>query len=140
MSDGNHDQTFEHFVQRERDRLHAEHEAIVRQQQELEDKLAEINRQLAAVEAYEAARTGKSTSARQLRSTATRQGSGTRRGSRREELLRVIRESDGLTRGEILEKLGVKGNRSGEMSVSNALAALTKSNQVRRDGRAYQAA
>jgi hypothetical protein len=42
----------------------------------------------------------------------------------------------GLTRGELLEKMGLKGNKSGEMSVSNALTALTKSNQVvRKDGK-----
>ena len=47
--------------------------------------------------------------------------------------MNVIRQSQGLTRGEILEKMGLKGNKSGEMSVSNALTALTKSNQVRRN-------
>jgi hypothetical protein len=42
----------------------------------------------------------------------------------------------GLTRGEILERMGLNGDKSGEMSVSNALTALTKANQVtRRDGR-----
>ena len=56
-----------------------------------------------------------------------------RRGSKREELLNVIRQGNGLTRGEILEKMGLKGDKSGEMSVSNALTALTKSNQVRRN-------
>ena len=42
----------------------------------------------------------------------------------------------GLSRGEILERMGLKGDKSGEMSVSNALTALTKSNQVaRREGK-----
>ena len=36
----------------------------------------------------------------------------------------------GLTRGEILERMGMKGDKSGEMSVSNAVTALTKANQV----------
>jgi hypothetical protein len=66
--------------------------------------------------------------------------SGGRRGSKREELMQVIRDGHGLTRGEILERMGLKGNKAGEMSVSNALTALTKSNQVRRDGRKYLAA
>jgi len=47
--------------------------------------------------------------------------------------MNVIRQGHGLTRGEILEKMGLKGNKSGEMSVSNALTALTKSNQVQRN-------
>ena len=60
-----------------------------------------------------------------------------RRGSRREELLRIIKQSHGLTRGEILEKMGLKGNKSGEMSVSNALTALTKAQQLTRRDRKY---
>src|SRR6266851_3409847 len=58
-------------------------------------------------------------------------------GSRREGLLALIRENpSGLTRGEILERMGLKGNKSGEMSISNALTALTKGNQVsRQDGK-----
>jgi hypothetical protein len=132
------DETFEMFVQRERARLHGEREAIFTQQQELEEKLATINRELAAIDAYEAAKAGKASPPRQA---ATRRGQPrARRGSKREELLRVIREGNGLSRGEILERMGLKGNKSGEMSVSNALTALAKSSQVRRDGGKYVAA
>ena len=51
--------------------------------------------------------------------------------------MQVIKDNpSGLNRGEILERMGLKGDKSGEMSVSNALTALTKANQVtRRDGR-----
>ena len=53
----------------------------------------------------------------------------------------VIGENpEGLTRGEILERMGLKGDKSGEMSVSNALTALTKRNQVSRAGGKYRAA
>jgi hypothetical protein len=56
-------------------------------------------------------------------------------------MMQVIKDNpSGLTRGEILERMGLKGNKSGEMSVSNAVTALTKANQVtRRNGR-YAAA
>src|SRR4051812_1278067 len=120
-------ETFEDFIARERERLNGEREAIYNQQQELETKLSAINNELAAISAYEAAKTGKASAARAT-GTRTRRGStGARRGSKREDLLRVIRENpEGLTRGELLEKLGVKGDKSGEMSVSNALTALTK--------------
>jgi alkylation response protein AidB-like acyl-CoA dehydrogenase len=54
--------------------------------------------------------------------------------------LAVIKaNADGLARGEILEKMGLKGDKSGEMSVSNALTALTKNGQVvRGDDRKYR--
>src|SRR4051812_14039828 len=61
-----------------------------------------------------------------------------RRGSRREELLNLVREGNGLSRGEILERMDLKGDKSSETSVSNALSALIKRNQVRReDGKYY---
>ena len=129
------DETFATFMQRERDRLHAEREQIFNQQQELEAKLADLHRELSAIDAYEAAKAGKP-----ARATNTRRASTNRRGTRREQLLEVIRTGGGLARGEILEKMGLKGNKAGEMSVSNALTALTKANQVsRRDGK-YHAA
>src|SRR5215471_12841897 len=133
-------ETFEMFVQRERDRLHGEREAIFNQQHELESKLAAINRELAAIDAYEAAKTGKPAPVRKA-SVQRAAPKRARRGSKREELIKLLGENPaGLGRGEILQKMGLKGDKSGEMSVSNALTALTKSNQVvRRDGK-YQTA
>jgi hypothetical protein len=126
------EQTFETFIASERERLNKEREVIFNQQQELEQKLDAINRELRAIEAYEAAKTGKAARA----ARQTRRAPRARRGSKREQLLQVIKDGNGLTRGEILDKIGLKGDKSGEMSVSNALTALTKANQVaRRDGR-----
>ena len=119
------------FITKQRDALLQQREAIFNQQQELQRQLDEVNQMLGRFDAFE----GKATSARQP-SRARRTPVGARRGSKREELLRVIREGNGLTRGEILEKMSLKGDKSGEMSVSNALTALTKSQQViRREGK-----
>ena len=130
------EQTFADFITRDRERLHAEREQIFNQQHELENKLADINRELSAIDAYEAAKTGKAPAAvRQARGARTRPQA--RRGSKHDALMQVIKDNpSGLTRGEILDRMGLKGDKSGEMSVSNALTALTKANQVtRRDGR-----
>src|SRR3954470_335151 len=134
---GNGGEHFSEFMARERERLRAEREHIFTQQEELQRKLDEINREFAAIEAYESAKTGKA--ARGGNVSAGRQ-QRVRRGSRREELLNLIRQGNGLSRGEILERMGLKGDKSGEMSVSNALTALTKRNQVRRDGGKYHPA
>jgi hypothetical protein len=138
MSDMNDDSNFggsnfSEFISRERERLRAEREQVFSQQEELERRLDALNREFAAIEAYETAKTGKA--ARQA--SAGRQPRA-RRGSRREALLELIRQSDGLSRGEILERMGLKGDKAGEMSVSNALTALTKNNQVRREGGKYR--
>ncbi|MGD9614779.1 MAG: hypothetical protein AB7H90_17530 [Alphaproteobacteria bacterium] len=132
------EQRFSDVMKEERERLQHAREEIYNQQQELENKLASLNRELAAIDAYEVAKTGKQAAATARGAEGRRQG---RRGSRREALLQLIGDNpEGLTRGEILERMGLKGDKSGEMSVSNALTALTKRNQVSRMGGKYRAA
>lgn len=120
------------YITRQREALVQQREAIFNQQHDLQRQLDEVNEMLRRFDAFE----GKATTAG--RPTRTRRAAAGRRGSKREELLRVIRAGDGLSRGQILEKMGLKGNKSGEMSVSNALTALTKAQQVsRRDGKYF---
>ena len=125
---------FAEYIARERERLHAEREQVFSQREELQRKLDALNREFAAIEAYETAKTGKA-----AQRAAAKPQPRARRGSRRQALLELIRQSDGLSRAEILERMGLKGDKSGEMSVSNALTALTKSNQVQREGGKYRA-
>jgi hypothetical protein len=71
-----------------------------------------------------------------LRST----GGGSRRArtGMRETLFQLIKDNPaGLSRGEILESLHLKGDRAGEVSVSNALTSLVKSNEIVRRDRKY---
>ena len=113
------------FITRQREALLQQREHIFAQQHTLQQELDEVNAMLAKFDVFE----GKATPQRR---TQTRRAVGSRRGSKREQLMEVIRDGNGLTRGEILEKMGLKGDKSGEMSVSNALTALTKANQVTR--------
>jgi hypothetical protein len=71
------------------------------------------------------------------RQSGPRRAQQGRRSSRRDGIMGALADiPHGLSRGEILDKLGLKGNKQGEMSVSNALKALTKTNQVvRKDGK-----
>src|SRR3954451_14396367 len=127
----------EAFIARQRESLLNQRQEILNQQRTLQEQLHQLDEMLGKFDVFE----GKG-ARRQARATGTRRG-GTRqgrRGSKRDELLKVIREGGGLTRGQILEKMGLKGNKAGEMSVSNALTALTKGNQVCREGRSYPSA
>lgn len=139
---------FADVMRQERERLNRELQEIFNQQKDLENKLTEINLELTAIDAYEAAKTGKA-------ATLPRQPRGPRktvasikplpaetcprpqRESRRDAVLQVIGENPkGLSRGEILEFMGLKGNKPAQKSVSNALTRLTKNNQVsRREGK-----
>jgi hypothetical protein len=108
----------------------------------------EINRELAAIEVYETTKTGKgATSTRQRRGTEKSRPSPPQssaearprpaRAITREELLQVVGgEPNGLSRGQIFERIVIKGDEAAEKSVSNALTAPTKNNRVsRREGK-----
>jgi hypothetical protein len=142
------DMRFADVMQRERERLNHERDEILSQLKELENKLTEINLELAAIDAYEAAKTGKAAMPTRRPPTPSKSEATIEKlsaeprprpqpGTRREALLRVIGENpNGLSRGEIFECMGLKGNKSAEKSVSNALTALTKNNLVlRREGK-----
>lgn len=126
------DDRFSDYIAREHERLSRERQEISNQRRGLHNRLAAIDREFQALEAYQAAKTGTPSGRR------TQMQRRTRRGSRREELLNLVREGNGLSRGEILERMDLKGDKSSETSVSNALSTLIKRNQVRcEDGKYY---
>jgi hypothetical protein len=126
------DESFVDYIARERERLSRERDEISSQQREFNNRLVEIAREFQALDAYQATKTGKPSGSR--RAQTQRRAP---RGSRREGLLNIIRDGNGLSRGEILQRIGVKGDKTGEVSVSNALTALGKRNQIRREGGKY---
>lgn len=121
------------FIEQSRPQLTAERDHWLQQQNLCQQNLDRINRQFAAMDAYEATLAGKNTRNNATSAIAQKP----RRGSRREDILNILAQSQGLSRGELLEKMGLKGDKSGEMSISNALTALAKKNQVRREGGKY---
>lgn len=59
-----------------------------------------------------------------------------RSGIRQTVLDEITNHPDGITRAELIDQLSIKGDKSAEQSVSNALAALKKAEQiVAEDGR-----
>lgn len=126
-------ETFESFMKRECKRLQKARDNAAARKAEVDQELDAIERELTAIEAYDKARGDK---AERAPKRAPRRAKG-RRGEKRQAILDVLRQHpDGLTRGEILNLIGVKGHKSGEQSVSNALSALTKQNQLgKREGK-----
>jgi len=128
------EENFARFIQRERDRLYSQREVAYNHQQESKRELITIDRELAAIAAYERAKSDKSATEHEAHQFHYSQAS---RGSRREELLRIIGERGGLRRRDILERMGLRGDKLAEMSVSNALSALIKAQRIRRDNGRY---
>ena len=113
--------SFDEMVPKERERLTKLMDDVKSRRAALDQEAANIQRERRALAAYEAARSGKKKSG----------GSRAPRGSRRDSLLQIIKESPGgISRGDILDRLGMKGNKSGEQSISNALGNLKKAGKI----------
>lgn len=125
-------ENFAAMIEKERARLDKRREEVLARREKLDEEIAIIDKELAAIAAYEAAKQGKP-----KRAATTR----VPRGSRQQSVVEVIaKHKKGITRGEILESLNLKGNKGGEQSVSNALSALKKARRVISKNRKYLAA
>ena len=129
--------TFANFIKKERARLDKARKDALANKAAVENELASIEQELTALDAYRQAKGGPVGRAAAKRAPAKRAGANGarratgRRGEKRQAVLNLINQNPvGLSRGEILVQMGVKGNRSAEQSVSNALSALKKSEKV----------
>ena len=114
--------TFEEMVSQERQRLDSQITDIEIRQRALQEEMTLVKRELAALDAYEAAKSGKPRRATNSRSP---------RVSRRDAILAAIKQhANGISRGDLLEAIGLKGDKSGEQSVSNALNNLKKAGRI----------
>jgi hypothetical protein len=95
----------EAFITRQREQLLQQRQELVSQQEALQQQLDELDEMLRKFDVFE----GKT--ARPRQQTRSRRTSKTRRGSKRDELLKVIRAGNGLTRGKILQN-GLEGQQS----------------------------
>ena len=107
-------QSFAQLIEEERKRLSTT-------RQELVIKLSEIDRELEAIAAYEAAKSG---------SHPATPVPG-RRGGIREVVFQHLAESkEGMTRSDLLEAMSARGDKKLEQSISNALSALKKAERL----------
>src|ERR1700730_6162076 len=116
-------ETFATMIDKERERLRKALEDLRAKQEELQAQRATIETELEALDNYEAARSGKTRKSKAASRAA--------RGSRQQSVLEFVSKyKKGIARGDILQAMGIKGNKRGEQSVSNALSALKKAKKV----------
>ncbi len=113
------EQNFAQFIEKERARLTEAKDVIIAKKRSYDAEIATIDRELAAISAYERAKTGRAPS------------TGTRRSGIRQDVLNAIKSHpEGISCADLIEAMGVKGEKSGEKSVSNALSALKKNMSI----------
>jgi hypothetical protein len=123
--------TFASFIEEERTRIKEAIRAAKAKRQEAENEIAQLEAEVAAIAAYDAARKGKKVSAE------PRAPRG-RRGGKREAILSLIAEHpDGMTRGELIEAMNVHDDKPASQSISNTLAALKKLGRLTQEGKRY---
>src|SRR5205814_10597584 len=88
----------EAFITRQREQLLQQRQELLNQQQALQQQLDELGEMLNKFDVFE----GKSAPPRQQ--ARGRRASGSRRGSRRDNVLQVIKASNGRSRGEVFAK------------------------------------
>ena len=124
--------TFTTFVAEERGRIDDAIEAAKAKRQEAEREIAQLEAQLAAIAAYDAALKGTSVPDKP-------QAARGRRGEKREAIRELIAQHpDGLTRRELLMAMDAHGNKAAEQSISNALSAMKKAGQIIQEGKSYK--
>lgn len=104
-------------IEAERARLTQSLDDLQKQRGEIDTKISAINAELKAINAYEAAKTGKKKAAGKRSNGITTQ-------------VTTLLKTKPMTRAQILEALGAKGNKTIEQSVSNALTNLKKKNKL----------
>ena len=130
-------QTFETYIASERERLTKEREETRAEIEAAQEKLAAIDTEMRAIAAYEAAKKDKSPKAAE----GEKKPRKPRETGKRQEVFKLVGEyPSGVTVGELKDKLGIKGDKAGEQSLSNALSALKKSGQLTLDDGRYAVA
>ncbi len=99
---------------------------------DFEERLAEVRGRIAKLDAIKAILDGTHPVAGNSRQGVTNAATRAAKGEASAKVLELIRAagSDGLTRAELIDRMGVKGQKVGESSISNALVQLEKSGSV----------
>lgn len=108
---------FSEYIARDRMRISEKKRDIERQIAALRAQDAELDRELAAFKAYEAARHGR----------------GRVGAARREGVIDAIRATPGIRRAGICDRMGVTTD-SEKQAISSTLSALLKEGVIRREG------
>jgi hypothetical protein len=114
---------FQTMIEKERDRLTKQREDALARRTKIDEELESIDRELAAIAAYEAAKSGK---------TAKRKAGGrAARGTVKTSVLGIIQKMpQGIARGDIVATMGTSATKASEQSISNALSALKKAGRI----------
>jgi hypothetical protein len=128
-------QTAETFLQSERERFQKLREDLEAKRAELDQQIEEIDRELYALDVYEQAKRGKIPQAERKPRASSGAPRKTRETGKRKEIIDLIRRHrQGLTAGQVAEKLGVT-DQQGKQYISTTLSMLKSKKLLVNEGR-----
>lgn len=117
---------FQKLISEEREKLTTRIEELTRQRGEVDQAIADARNELKAIDAYEAAKSGRTMTKAPKAQKATR----ARRGGVKEQVLAQI-TAEGIHKSMILHGLGIASDDKVQVQgVSNALVALKKEGKI----------
>ena len=123
--------TFESFVQQERERLSKAREEAQGRLKAAQEELAAIDQEEKAIEAYERIKQGRGA---QRAASSPSQRQRAPRGERPAQILDIIRTNPGIDTGGICEKLGITDDK-GVGAIRAAIFQLSKKGQIEKEGK-----
>ena len=132
-------ETFETYITNEKERLAKAKEDALSLRKEADAQLAAIDTELQAIAAYERVKKGKTVRMATHTDGENKPRKPRESGKRNEVLTLVQSFPHGATRGDLIDKLNIKGDKAAEQSLSNALASLKKQGHLTQTDGKYTA-
>lgn len=124
------------IMQKQKDKLLKQREEVEAKRSAIDEELAGIDQKLSRIESYfnpAPPMSAREPTTRKPRSAPT--GARAPRGEHRSKITAILKENaGGLSGGEIIDKLGVRGDKAATQAVANALANMKKANELKVDG------
>lgn len=112
-------------INKERERLNARLTELADKKAELDKEIATVNAELKAITAYETVRTGK------VKEKTERTKRPRETGLKANILELLKKHPHGLGRAGVIDGLGLRGDKGKEQTVSNTLANMKKKDEIK---------
>jgi hypothetical protein len=126
------DDDLDSIMEKEKQKLLKKREDLEAKRQTIDTDIEALNAKLSRIDNY--FNPGKpATAPRKPRATPT--GTRAPRGEHRSKITEALKANPtGLSGGEIIDKLGARGDKKQSQAIANALANMKKANEIRTEG------
>lgn len=126
------------IMQKQKDKLLKQREEVEVKRASIDEELAGIDQKLSRIESYfnpAPPMAAREPVTRKPRTPSASTGTRAPRGEHRSKITALLAENTGgLSGGELIDKLGVRGDKAATQAVANALSNMKKGGELRVEG------